>query len=582
MARKLLQAAIVAIMLTASFFTNAHFSHAGGPQAKVGVDSLNVRQGPGLTYSVVAQIHKGETYEIVGQQKDWVQIKVSAFTKGWVASWLVTTTDNGYTASSSDSIGIVTADGLRLRSGPGTGEKVIDVLSKNEKVSILASSSNWYKVNANGHTGWISSEFVSMSGKTEAASTTSAKSAIITATSLNARSNPDLGSRIVGSLKKGDRVRILSTKNDWNEIEFGGDTAWISGKYVEYSDSPAPSSPSSGNQTMMAVVKVDNLNVREEPSLNGNIVGSVKSGERVKLIEEKNDWMKIELSQGSTGWVAGWFMEKTMAAPSKGNDVSSSKGTAVILYNGTNIRKQPSVQSGIALRANAGDSFRIKGVTGDWVEIYLSNGDTAFVAGWIISTDLKNAPGKNGNESPQSHGSIAGKTIVIDPGHGGRDNGTTGNKGTLEKNMTLKTAQLLYDKLSNAGAKVIMTRNDDRYISLQSRVAVAQYEDADAFISIHYDSIPDRSVNGHTTYYYHSFQKDLAESVNQAVSKKVNLRDRGVRFGDYHVIRENHQPSTLLELGYLSNPAEEASILSNQYQQIASTGIYNGLMDYFN
>jgi N-acetylmuramoyl-L-alanine amidase len=60
------------------------------------------------------------------------------------------------------------------------------------------------------------------------------------------------------------------------------------------------------------------------------------------------------------------------------------------------------------------------------------------------------------------------------------------------------------------------------------------------------------------------------------------MNNRGVRFGDFHVIRENTQPAVLLELGYLSNPVQEASINSKKYQELMTDGIYNGLVNYFN
>ena len=89
---------------------------------------------------------------------------------------------------------------------------------------------------------------------------------------------------------------------------------------------------------------------------------------------------------------------------------------------------------------------------------------------------------------------------------------------------------------------------------LRKRVAVSHQVSADAFLSIHYDAIEDNSVHGFTTYYTNSYQKELAETIHAGIAKKVSLKDRGARYGDYLVLRENRQPSVLLELGYLSNP----------------------------
>jgi N-acetylmuramoyl-L-alanine amidase len=147
--------------------------------------------------------------------------------------------------------------------------------------------------------------------------------------------------------------------------------------------------------------------------------------------------------------------------------------------------------------------------------------------------------------------------------------------------MTLKTAELLSSKLENEGANVILTRNSDEYVSLGARVAISVLNHADAFIAIHFDSDSDSSVSGHTTYYYHRNQKKLAEAIDQGISANVLIPDRGVRFGDFHVIRENPQPAILLELGYLSNPGDEKTVNTVQYQESVTNGILDGVTQYF-
>lgn len=129
---------------------------------------------------------------------------------------------------------------------------------------------------------------------------------------------------------------------------------------------------------------------------------------------------------------------------------------------------------------------------------------------------------------------------MIDPGHGGRDNGTTGARGTREKDITIRTAQVLAEKLRAAGANVILTRSGDTYLPLPSRVGISHHHNADAFISIHYDSTPDRTARGVTTYYYHPFQKEIASNIHSNVTAMTNLRNRGYRVGDYHVIRRTN------------------------------------------
>lgn len=170
---------------------------------------------------------------------------------------------------------------------------------------------------------------------------------------------------------------------------------------------------------------------------------------------------------------------------------------------------------------------------------------------------------------------------MIDAGHGGYDHGTTGARGTDEKDITLLTSELLASKLTAAGAEVVMTREADTFVSLRKRAAVSNQVAADAFVSIHYDANPDSSVAGFTTYYTHPHQKALASSVNSSLASSINLRNRGAQPADFLVLRENRQNAILIELGFLSNAAEERTVTTDMFREQATHGIYNGLLNYF-
>ncbi|CAM5196165.1 N-acetylmuramoyl-L-alanine amidase OS=Ureibacillus acetophenoni OX=614649 GN=SAMN05877842_102315 PE=4 SV=1 [Ureibacillus acetophenoni] len=105
------------------------------------------------------------------------------------------------------------------------------------------------------------------------------------------------------------------------------------------------------------------------------------------------------------------------------------------------------------------------------------------------------------------------------------------------------------------------------YVDLRKRVSIAHQYAADAFISIHYDATEDSTISGFTTYYYHDYQQELAQYVNDGLAKKVTLRDRGAQEGNYLVLRENYQNGILIELGYLSNPTEERVITTEFYRR---------------
>lgn len=177
---------------------------------------------------------------------------------------------------------------------------------------------------------------------------------------------------------------------------------------------------------------------------------------------------------------------------------------------------------------------------------------------------------------------LKGKTIIIDPGHGGNDVGAIGQSGTLEKDVTLQMAKNLQHELEKkTGATVILTRDKDVTLSKKDRVDLAKTMNADLFISIHFDAFTSNEVNGITTYYNHDTDRSLAALIHRHLFKQdMGTRDRGVSFGDFFVLRENTKPSILLELGYISNTEDEKRINSQTFQSQASTAIVEGVIEY--
>ncbi|WP_428909234.1 N-acetylmuramoyl-L-alanine amidase [Niallia sp. Krafla_26] len=334
-------------------------------------------------------------------------------------------------------------------------------------------------------------------------------------------------------------------------------------------------------------VNTDNLTVRSGPSLQDDYMTTIHKGEKYHFVKKVGDWIQINLPNGDEGWVADYlvFVQENELDDSDDQTNSSTLDQIFITHNGTNIRKNPNTLSTILARANKGDAFEVVDFKNDWYQIKLQNGQTGYVAEWLISEKSENLPQtKNVEVSSTSNDHLEnylqGKKIVIDPGHGGKDKGTTGASGTLEKNITMETATRLYNKLKNAGAEVTLTRYKDQYITLPTRVAMSDRMNADAFISIHYDSFND-GAEGATTFFYHPWQKELAVSIHSSIIDQTNIHNRGVRKGDYYVIRENSQNAVLVELGFLSNPSEELLITSQHYQILVTTGIYEGLARYF-
>ncbi|WP_243386211.1 SH3 domain-containing protein [Bacillus kexueae] len=545
--------------------------------------SVNVRQGPGLSYPVISSAKYGETYTIVGSDGDWVKIQLKNGSTGWIAGWLVS---QKTVASTQKSTGDVTsnATGLRIRSGPGTSFQIIGYFQKGEKAEALGEQSGWVNISYKGQKGWVSKKYISYvnsssssTSPNQSTSHSTPNTGTVLASALNVRSQPNTSTSIVGKLYRGEKVSIIGQQGKWYQIKYQNKTAWVHGDFIQTSSN---SSTSNGNSTTSSTktgtVTASSLNVRSEGSLNGKVVGAVKKGTKLTILQEVNDWYEIKLDGNKTGWVASWYVSTDGTETS--SDSKETTQTVTLLYNGTNLRSGPSTSHTVIARGNQGEQFQVLSKEGDWYKIKLTNGKEAFVAGWIVTTgniqqDLNN----------QKSSSISGKKIILDPGHGGYDSGAVGSRGTLEKHVTLQTAKLVYNKLKAQGADVKLTRSDDTYISLNSRVYTSNKQKTDAFISIHYDSSIYSTASGITSFYYSSTKdKPLAEVIQKQLIKNTNLRDRGVKFGNFHVIRENYYPAVLLELGFLSNPTEEWTINTSVFQEQVSQAIYNGVVSYLN
>lgn len=527
--------------------------------------NLNIRGGPGLSYSVVGKVNKGEKYPILQEEGDWIKIGLSAGREGWVAEWFTIKED-----TSSDTTGTVIADSLRVRTGPGTSYSLAGSLQNGQTVTIKETNGNWIKIEVDSLEGWVSKDYIQSGGSSAQMSQQPASitEAVVTS-GLNVRTSPSLSSEVIGSLIKGAQVAVISQSNGWAKIQYNGTSSWVSSDYLQFSNQNGQQNSSKSE----AVVIATTLSIRDSGSMNGNPIGQVFKGQKFTILEESNNWVKIEYETGKTGWAAGWFFEKSQGSSPVVQD--TIKGQSItILSDGTNIRSDAGVQSSVVQRADSGETFEVTGLNDEWYQIRLDGGETGYIAGWLVSLN------GSGHQIAKPDGGIhtKNKRIVIDAGHGGNDSGTIGVSGTLEKDLTIKTANLLYNKLKAAGANVYMTRTSDTYVSLASRVATSHYQNADAFISIHYDSIEDKSVRGMTTYYYRN--PNLAKELHSSVISRTKLNNRDVRYGNYYVLRENRQNSALVELGYLSNPSEEILVTSEQYQQTVADGLYEGLARY--
>jgi N-acetylmuramoyl-L-alanine amidase len=180
---------------------------------------------------------------------------------------------------------------------------------------------------------------------------------------------------------------------------------------------------------------------------------------------------------------------------------------------------------------------------------------------------------------------LSGIKIVLDPGHGGKESGASGPTGYLEKDVNLIISQLLRDELVKRGAKVVMTREDDRDVSLVERQTIINKQEPAIAVSIHHNSLPDNGdaekTKGFGTFWYHPQSHSLAVFLQNYVVKKLGKPSYGVFWNNLALTRPSAAPAVLLELGFMSSPDEFEEIVNPQAQKKMANTLADGITKWF-
>ncbi len=207
--------------------------------------------------------------------------------------------------------------------------------------------------------------------------------------------------------------------------------------------------------------------------------------------------------------------------------------------------------------------------------------------------------------------------VVIDPGHGGSDVGTVGEGNTLEKHVNLEVAKKLKKYLERKGLDVVLTRDDDSQVDLVERAEIANRASGDLFISLHCNGWFNEGASGIETYFlapaksdwgksveaaenqssvqpddvefivwelvqnkFISGSSDLAEVIQHTASSKLGITNRGVRQAGFRVLVGAYMPAVLVEMGFLSNPAEERKLRRGSYQQQLAEALGEAVVEF--
>ncbi|SFE40060.1 N-acetylmuramoyl-L-alanine amidase [Lentibacillus persicus] len=192
---------------------------------------------------------------------------------------------------------------------------------------------------------------------------------------------------------------------------------------------------------------------------------------------------------------------------------------------------------------------------------------------------------------------LSGKTVVIDPGHGGPDGGAVGKDETLEKDIALSVAKKVRDYLQQSGALVYLTREEDKDLAseetkglsrrkaedIRRRMQIIHDREADFFVTLHLNALSSEKWHGAQTFYHPKEEKSkhLAEMIQAEVVRNLdNTTRKSLALNNVYLLEHAEVPGALVEIGFLSNEHERENLKDDDYQRKMAGSIYQGILRY--
>jgi N-acetylmuramoyl-L-alanine amidase len=618
--------------------------------ARITATDVNVREGPGTDYKVKSMTNRGMTYAALVKRGAWVKVMLTpGGESGWISEGLLALETQSAEAPSeptvpaqppvnTDLVVFPVRDSLTITQNAVSGSPAVARLSRGESAKVINAEGAFLMVEtSSGLRGWIYGPDARIASVGDPAlkfivsesAWTIGKypSSTVTATDVNFRSGPGTSYPVIGSLDKGDVLRVLEVQGDWmHAVSPKGITGWVAA-WLTSGSTPS----SSGEFTVSAKANgADRRLTVTGPFKNSVVVPSPDGG---AVIVSTSDFFNtsVELPVYSYEFgrikVAGSDVTVTFQGKANYSTVKTTPGSVELQFT-------PMVTS-LAVRSAGNTDILTINTLGYAVADVKREGDVVslFLPGAAL--DGVNVPSVRGQSvrgvtvSPRDGGvsvavrtsgnpaytikrttntieavfgvsGLTGKKIIVDPGHEADDPGAIGPTGLAERNVNWEMAVRLVNLLNQAGASAQLTRQGlyatsegpegwvpvpgEYSHSLSERAAWSC--DADLFISIHNNWNYDRSVAG-TTLYVCDKNPNAAESrrfASMALSEltlALGTRDMGVRDSNFYVCREAQCPAVLAEVMFLSNPVEESYLRQAQTWDKAAQGLLKAVQRYF-
>ena len=392
-------------------------------------EDLGLRKGADSSHEIITSIPSGARVNIIDKVSDnWYKVGYKDFV-GYVQSKHIRVLGDNL---NQDNVGLISANQLNVRTSPNENGQVIGTLHKNDKISVLDKSiDGWYKIDFNGRRAYVSSKYVNLiSYKNNEVKKEVKKEPIegtgkvnIT-TALNVRQAATSNSRIVGSLKGGEKVNIISESNGFYKIEFNNSYGYVYSKYIskdgknenvqavkqeevkkeaKVTPKAAPVVLAARSLNKTGVVNVSSsLNVRSGASTSSKVIGSLSGNSKVTIVGEEGEFYKIEY-KGSHGYVAKEYIKDVTGSSNNSNQVtttpekpstpeSTQKTGIVNVSSSLNVRSGASTSSKVIGSLSGNSKVTIVGEEGAFYKIEYKGSH-----GYVAKEYIKDITGSSNN-----------------------------------------------------------------------------------------------------------------------------------------------------------------------------------------
>ena len=392
-------------------------------------EDLGLRKGADSSHEIITSIPSGARVNIIDKVSDnWYKVGYKDFV-GYVQSKHIRVLGDNL---NQDNVGLISANQLNVRTSPNENGQVIGTLHKNDKISVLDKSiDGWYKIDFNGRRAYVSSKYVNLISYKKNEVKKEVKKEPIEGTgkvnittALNVRQAATSNSRIVGSLKGGEKVNIISESNGFYKIEFNNSYGYVYSKYIskdgksenvqavkqeevkkeaKVTPKAAPVVLAARSLNKTGVVNVSSsLNVRSGANTSSKVIGSLSGNSKVTIVGEEGAFYKIEY-KGSHGYVAKEYIKDitgsnnnqgTTTTPEKPSTPESTQKTGIVnVSSSLNVRSGASTSSKVIGSLSGNSKVTIVGEEGAFYKIEYKGSH-----GYVAKEYIKDITGSNNNQ----------------------------------------------------------------------------------------------------------------------------------------------------------------------------------------